>query len=88
MTVTWEEPPMTRWQSPEPRGRWCAVVDELKQHPGRWALIAENERNQDSAYKLNAGVLGGCRRGEVLATSRRNDDGSFRIWACYLGGTR
>jgi hypothetical protein len=49
-------------------------VEELKQHPGVWALMKENTYAQNATvYKKH-----GC-----LTTTRRNAEGKYDVYACW-----
>lgn len=38
--IVWEEPASTAGRG---QRRWAEITAELKKHPGKWALVGENE---------------------------------------------
>lgn len=77
--IRWEDPPESRKGKAGGRGfvrnpRWQAVADELRAHPGRWAVVAEGE---------NAGISGHIRRGKYAAMQPA---GSFEAQCVGAGG--
>lgn len=51
---------MISWETPEHdsrarnRGRWQEIAEALKERPGEWALVAENEWAGGAASRLQA----------------------------------
>lgn len=49
---------MVKWETPEEDkrgrkgGRWTEIVDALKERPGEWALVAEDEWVQSARQSL------------------------------------
>lgn len=39
--IKWQEPPAARGGQVRGKGRWQLVLEELKRHPGAWALVGE-----------------------------------------------
>lgn len=89
--IRWEKPPPSRRLGGYPVGqgksRWAAVAEELRAHPGEWALIAE------SPLGVNGGLATQIRMGHMVCWSPAGDfdaetrraDGVRKVWACYVG---
>lgn len=67
--MEWKDPPPA---TGGPRHELDAEVDELKQHPGRWALVREN----CVASARDAYVRRGCE-----TTTRAAGGGKFNLYA-------
>lgn len=50
--VVWEDPPADSRGFGPKRGRWVDLAEELKEHPGKWALVLKDAtwRQVNSAY--------------------------------------
>ena len=64
MSIKWEEPT----PSGKNRNKWLPIVEELKEHPGDWAVIAEDvtanlgpmlKRTYPNLETTSRGVKGG-----------------------------
>lgn len=89
--LRWETPPPSRRRGGYPQGqgksRWQDVADELRAHPGDWALIAE------SPVTSNSGLATQIRMGQAVCFSPAGDfdaetrrmDGVRKVWAVYVG---
>lgn len=48
------QPKIIRWEAPPPRARasgrvdWTPVAEELRSHPGEWALVHESNGGEDA----------------------------------------
>lgn len=90
--IRWEDPPPTnaRWTggSSGPRSKYAPLAEQLRAHPGRWALVREVDRQSDAA-----GFASLIRFGRTICFEPRGDfdactravDGRFRVYARYLG---
>ncbi|MFD8529462.1 hypothetical protein ACFV0L_18780 [Streptosporangium canum] len=93
-----------RWEDPAPRtpigDQFAPIAAELRDHPGRWAVIAENPNTQegrrDSNRLFNAVKLGyrgfQCEDGAYKATTRTvtASDGTkvIRVHAQFINNPR
>lgn len=81
---------IVRWEDPPPVGRsssqrpWAVVAMQLRQHPGRWALIDEATTNPSLTVRIAAGSAWWKPRGAFRACLRVVD-GHLNIYACYVG---
>ncbi len=90
--IRWENPPLSRRGSGYPQGlgksQWAEVADDLRAHPGDWALIAEGP-----VPGPNSGLATQIRMGQMVCFSPAGDfdaevrrqDHVRKVWACYLG---
>lgn len=87
--LRWEEPPVAA--RPNRRSKWLPLLDELREHPGEFAVLTEDAPSAQLVTLINKGRLGDIHEGEFEATSRSNGDadedskGTFTIYARYLG---
>jgi hypothetical protein len=71
--IVWEDPPSSRTGNP----RWAAFVDQLKEHPGKWAIAEVTEKqNRCGTCKLRLEARG-CE-----TVSRKTSDTPVR-WTIY-----
>jgi hypothetical protein len=72
--LRWEDPPPLRGAD-QSQSRWAPVAAELREHPGKWAVIAEYAHpNQASsiAQRIKKGTLSGfAPAGSFDAKSRK-----------------
>lgn len=90
IVIRWEDPPQTKAKGGcgRPNSKYAPIADQLRDHPGRWALVREADR-QNAAASL-AGVI---REGRTVCFAPRGDfdactravDGRYRVYARYLG---
>jgi hypothetical protein len=75
MTGKREIASIIRWETPPPKiaDHITKILEELKKHPGEWALIQEHSRSTSAPSQWRKF---GCE-----AESRSNPDGSYRIYA-------
>lgn len=72
--IVWEDPPEAKY-GPRSPGRLRELVDQLRAHPGKWALVKANApKSGTTNYYLRDRY--GC---EVV--QRSNADGTFNIYA-------
>jgi len=88
--LRWEKPP--KHTAPAGRrggtwSRWSGVADDLRAHPGEWALVAEGPDNENTslATHIRMGQMS-CfaPAGEFDAEAHRGG-GIRKVWAVYLG---
>ena len=84
MGIRWEDPPPQR--TGRGSGKWQAIVQPLREHPKRWAILAcfpTCDQAANIAVSLRSGVRKtGPGRFEFAA---RTVDGEHRIYGRYLG---
>lgn len=81
--VKFAEPPHTRGGRAEsPRNR--KIAEELRKHPGEWALVAEGEKNDGLAVRIRSGKAKSFAEGVWEATSRRNEENTIDIYARFV----
>lgn len=91
-------PRIIRWEQPPPRTRasgrldWQPVAEELRRHPGRWALVWECSRrdaDERRARGLSSGIttatLTAFRPAGSFNSSTRMSDSDVKVYAVYLG---
>lgn len=73
--IVWEDPPDRVRGTPRP-SKWNLVVEELKRHPGKWALVATGGEHPGSHGNRAARLRSlGCEK-----VQRRQPDGSFALY--------
>lgn len=82
--VKFEEPPTTRGGRAESE-RNKEIAEALRKKPGRWALVAEGEKNDGLAVRIRTGKAKSFADGVWEATSRRNEENTIDIYAKFLG---
>lgn len=93
--ILWEEPPPVSARgrngamaAARLSSRYDAMAAQLRERPGRSALVAELPDGKSStlASRINSGAISSFRpAGDFAATTRLGEDGVTRIWAVYLG---
>lgn len=76
MDIKWQDPPPIR-RGGRPSS-WNPVGDELKKHPGRWALLWEGARSPSTGIDQ-------CRKLGLKRRTHKRDDGKWDIYAKYEG---
>ena len=71
--IVWEDPPARDYQGGSRPGSAMRLVDELKRHPGKWALAYSAARSTGASSYLKKL---GCE-----SQTRRNADGTTRVYA-------
>ncbi len=86
--IRWEEPPPSHMRGPG-RGaasKWDSLAAQLREHPGRWALVDEgNNASLIDTIKFGRAV---CFRpaGDFEATTRKiPGTNTTRVYARFLG---
>lgn len=82
--VKFEEPPTTRGGRAESE-RNKEIAEALRKKPGKWALVAEGEKNDGLAVRIRTGKAKSFADGVWEATSRRNEENTIDIYAKFLG---
>lgn len=83
-TLKWEEP------TPDTRGRtgsekWQQVSTELRKHPEKWALVAE-DGSPSTATSIKKGRLKAFRpEGAFEAAMREVNKGRGKLYVRYIG---
>jgi hypothetical protein len=68
--LNWQEPPpVTRGN----RTKWSVLAEQLREHPGRWALVATRPSDALATYLR--------RRRGLEATCRKREDGQWDVYA-------
>ncbi len=81
--LIWEEPGVT---PPSARREWRITLDQLRERPGVWALVATDVATS-AANQIKRGRLGGAAPGEFEATLRGIRNGrADKLYARYVGG--
>lgn len=75
MKIKWQDPP----ESGIGRGRQASrerdqLVEELKEHPGKWALILEDQKSSSAAASMR-------KRGCEARTVRHKETGTYDVYA-------
>lgn len=90
--IKWEDPPTAyrpgRKNEPRRTAFWQTVAEQLREQPGRWALVCD-----DTAWSYAGGVATQVKNGKITAfrpaghfeAVTRTCDG-FRVYARYIGG--
>lgn len=78
-----------KWENPEPRrtkgNKWETIANELRAHPGQWAVVAENV-SASITVQIKSGVYGSMPRGEFEAVARgTHGNRAEKIYARYVG---
>jgi hypothetical protein len=87
MALRFEDPPPARRNVVDP---FAADLEELKQHPNRWAVIATHPRSEESkasavAQAIRLGKTPACQpKGSFEAKQRRVDE-EHRVYVRYVG---
>lgn len=76
-----EPPPSKRGARP---GKWSRIADQLREHPGQWAQVAEGTYST-MVNNIKKGNYSGMEPGEFEAVSRNTHDGKCDVWARYVG---
>lgn len=82
--VKFEEPPTARGGRAESE-RNKEIAEALRKKPGKWALVAEGEKNDGLAVRIRTGKAKSFAVGTWEATSRRNEEGTIDIYARFVG---
>jgi hypothetical protein len=69
--IVWEDPPEVAHGRKGGTGRWFRVLDECRQHPGKWMRL--DGEHAEVGYKIRQGYVGGATAGEFEATTRDQD---------------
>lgn len=85
--LTFEEPPPAK-RAHRNLGK---VADELREHPGLWAVVlalpvAERSHATSLARQIRHGLVSYWRPAGVFEAVSRTVDGEARVYARYLGG--
>lgn len=89
--IRWEDPPPAR--SPAGRrpgrsvSRWDPVVEELRDRPGRWAVVAEGDGRPflDLATRISRATLVPFSPPRSFETATRQAAGRITVYARYVG---
>jgi hypothetical protein len=87
--MKWEEPPAETRDGG--RGsKWRTTLEELRQHPGKWARVADGVSAAATAAAIRGGKLGGAQKGEFetryQVTDSKKDKHKGAVWARYVKG--
>ncbi len=88
--IRWEEPRASKRGPGDGRGRsrrYAAIADQLRQHPGRWAVVAEAASPGTSALAshIKMGALQAFAPGGDFDAVSRKVNGLIAVYARYLG---
>lgn len=75
--LVWADPPARADRAA--RGNVARMVQELKKHPGKWALVSPGQKTPTQAYKRGVQYSGTEWR------SVRRDDGQFDLYGRWVG---
>lgn len=82
--VRWEDPP-----DQIARGKrvidWASIAEELRQHPGRWAVVSEAPANVGIGWFIKTGRYAWCRPAGSFQSASRRVAGVLTIYARYVG---
>lgn len=87
----WEDPPPAlagRTAQPRRSEHWRDVAAKLREHPGRWAVVVEDEffgYAAGLASQVKAGKLAAFRPGGSFEAQTRTVGKSYRLYARYVG---
>jgi hypothetical protein len=81
-----------RWEDPPPplagRRQRPRVADKLREHPGRWAVVLEDEAFgyvAGMATQIKAGRLAAFRPSSSFEAQTRTVDSKYACYARYVG---
>jgi hypothetical protein len=89
--IRWEDPPpplADRRQRPRRTDYWRYVADKLREHPGRWAVVLEDEAfgyAAGMATQIKAGRLAAFRPSGSFEAQTRTVDSKYACYARYVG---
>ncbi|MDK9341382.1 hypothetical protein [Propionibacterium freudenreichii] len=83
--ITWTDPPVTKNSGGRGgAGRWNPVVAQLRDNPGRWALIGNFAGNVPAGFRTGKTI--GWTPGEFEFTQRSTGDHRVDVYARFIGG--
>lgn len=86
--IRWEEPPVAKGQGAvgQRQSQYTGVADQLRAHPGRWALVCEKQgRGGGLASHIRMGQMQCFAPGGDFDAVQRTVDGVTRVYARYVG---
>ena len=86
--LRWEEPPPPRTGQRLGRERipWAVIAQELKDKPGKWAVVHEGAPDPKLATRIEAGLSPWFRPAGTFEATQRSNGAIFTIYARYVGG--
>lgn len=78
--LRWEQPPE------RPTDRWTKVADELKEHQGDWAVVAENQKNNTLARNIKQAVYKAFLPAGTFETRSVKNGDTFTVYARFTNG--
>lgn len=83
--MKWQEPPRSKSGPKGNKSKYLAIMAELQQHPGEWALVLEQQAGRAFTTWVHQGRSPWV-EGEYEATSRINPVKGFDVYVRYIGG--
>jgi hypothetical protein len=87
--LVWEEPPATVRPGSSSPDKYRAEAEELKAHPGKWAVLAEF-KDRSQAYRLKSSVEKAKYPAFAPAGSfegKTHTNGAVKVYVRYVGET-
>jgi hypothetical protein len=84
--INWEEPPESLLA--RQRRDWRGIADELRSHPGQWAVVAEGVSASTGTHIRHGRLTAFAPAGtfEARVSGARDSDGrANKIYARYIG---
>lgn len=77
-----------RWEAPpeRPTDRWTKVADELKENAGKWAVVAENQKNNTLARNIKQAVYKSFEPAGTFETRSVKNGDTFTVFARFTNG--
>ena len=83
--LTWTDPPEAKNAGGRgAAGRWNQVAAQLRDNPGRWALIGNFSGNVPAGFRTGKTI--GWTRDEFEFTQRSTGDHRVDVYARFIGG--
>lgn len=86
--LRWEEPPPARTGQRLGRDRipWAVIAQELKDQPGKWAVVHEGDPDPKLAARIEKGLSPWFRPAGAFEATQRSRGGQVTVYARYVGG--
>jgi len=86
--IRWEEPPPPRngQRVDGERVPWAVIAQQLRDAPGRWAVIHEGNPNPKLATRIESGLSPWFRPAGTFEATQRGAGSTVTIYARYVGG--
>jgi hypothetical protein len=85
MEITWEEPPQHLLDRRNRTGRYKDFAQELRNHPGKWAVLPGDKATESSAKGTAQSISNGKTGGFAPAKSFETVVDGTKIWVRFVG---